>query len=241
MTIAVTEVGARYLDLLAEVTAACRRAARDSDDVAVVAVSKVQPVSAIEAAMKAGCIDFGENRIDELRDKQPRLPSGLRWHFIGHLQRNKVKYLSDAVALVHGVDSEKLVEAFERRSKTPRKVLIQVNVGDEQQKSGASEAQALALAMRCSGSPTVRAVGLMCIPPFSADPEEARPFYTRLATLRAEIQDELGSVAQDAAEDFTHLSMGMTSDFPVAIEEGATLIRVGTRIFGPRPSKKELG
>ena len=240
MSLTAPEIAARYDQLLADIEEVCRRSNRQPDEITVVAVSKVQPISAIEAAVEAGCLDFGENRIDELRKKLPLVPERVRVHFIGHLQRNKVKYLTDAVTLIHSVDNERLIETFERRFDRPLDVLIQVNVGGESQKSGANPDQALSLALRCRKSPVIRALGLMCIPPFSADPEETRPFYRQLANLRDRIREELGATDERAAADFRHLSMGMTADFAVAIEEGATLVRVGTRVFGPRPSKKEL-
>ncbi len=224
----------RYQTVVADVAVTCERAGRDPSEVTVVAVSKTQPVSAIEEVMDAGCVDFGENRVQDFSAKVDQLTRRIRWHFIGHLQRNKVKMLVDRVTLVHGLDSEGLVETFERRASSPQDVLIEVNVGDEPQKSGVAISEAFALALRCSQSPIVRPVGLMCIPPFREDPEEVRPFYRRLSELGQDIRQQLRKVDEMVARDFVHLSMGMTNDYNVAIEEGATFVRVGTRIFGPR-------
>lgn len=224
----------RYQAVLSDVAVTCERAGRDPAGVTVVAVSKTQPSSAIQDVLDAGCLDFGENRVRDFSSKADQLTRRIRWHFIGHLQRNKVKLLVDRITLVHGLDSEGLIEAFERRASSPQDVLIEVNLGDEPQKSGVRISDAFALALRCCQSPIVRPVGLMCIPPHCEDPEDVRPFYRRLADLAQDIREQLMQVDEMVARDFVHLSMGMTNDYSVAIEEGATLIRVGTRIFGPR-------
>jgi pyridoxal phosphate enzyme (YggS family) len=230
------EIAERYRAVQDRIAAACARAGRGAEAVTLVAVSKAQPVAAIAAAVEAGCLDFGENRVQEWRDKAQQLPRRLRWHFIGPLQRNKVKYLAGEVTLVHSVDRIELVEAFEQRAESPQDVLLEVNVGAEAQKSGVAETDLLELAARCGHSPVVRPVGLMCIPPYLDDPEGSRPYYRRLAELLAQVRRRLAEEDELLAEECRHLSMGMSHDFEVAVEEGATLVRVGTAVFGPRPA-----
>jgi pyridoxal phosphate enzyme (YggS family) len=217
------------------VALACERCHRAPAEVTIVAVSKAHPVSAISAAMAAGCLDFGENRIREWQAKKEQLPRRIRWHFIGRLQRNKVKYLVDEVTLVHSIDDAALIDVFERRAASPHDVLIEVNLGGESQKGGVGPADLMALVRRCGQSPIARPVGLMCIPPFFDDPEASRPFYRRLAELLQLGQRELALTDEELARNFVQLSMGMSHDFTVAIEEGATLVRLGTSIFGSRP------
>jgi pyridoxal phosphate enzyme (YggS family) len=227
-------IGERYRQVLDRVRAACERCGREPDDVTVVAVSKTQPVEVIEEIVEAGCLDLGENRVAEWRDKSARLPRRIRWHFIGHLQRNKVKYLVDEIALLHSLDTVGLVEALEKRADSPHDVLIEVNIGTEAQKSGVAPSDVLDLVRRCAESTVVRPIGLMCIPPHAEDPEASRPYYRAMAELHAEARALLTSIDDVLAEDFTHLSMGMTRDLEVGIEEGATIVRVGTAIFGER-------
>lgn len=234
MTLSGQQIGQRYRELVEDVAVQCASAGRDPSEVTVVAVSKAHPVDAIEAAVEAGCLDFGENRVQEFCAKAPRLPRRIRWHFIGHLQRNKVKHLIDEVTLIHTIDSEHLVEVLERRSGAPQDVLIEVNIGEEPQKSGVSPSEVEALALRCARSPIARPVGLMCIPPYREDPNQVRPFYRKLAALRDEVADAIKGLDELVAREFRHLSMGMTHDYSVAVAEGATIIRVGTQIFGPR-------
>ena len=205
------------------VTAACQRAGRKREDVRLVAVTKTFPASDVEAAIVAGATDVGENKVQEARDKQPSVTRTARWHLIGHLQSNKAK---DAVRLfdvIQTVDSvplaEKLARAAEASAKTPT-VLLEVNIGSEPQKSGIDPADVTEVAKRVSALAPLRLSGLMTIPP-AGEPEETRRWFQAMRLMR----DDLG---------LPELSMGMTDDFEVAIEEGATIIRVGRAIFGSR-------
>lgn len=198
----------------------------------LIGVSKRHPLAAITEARAAGLEDFGENYAQEFRDKAAALENDPpRWHFIGALQRNKVKYVVGK-ALIHTVDTRSILEAIEARAAREellQEVLVEVNLGGESHKAGVSEADLPALLDQFAGTPHVRCVGLMLIPP-PAPPEVTRGVFARLSALR-------GQLAEDRRQgvDLQHLSMGMSSDFEVAIEEGATLVRVGTAIFGPRP------
>jgi len=193
--------------------------------VTLVAVSKTQPPEAIREAYDAGQRDFGENYAQEWRDKAAALAdlSGIVWHFIGALQTNKVKYLAGRVAWVHTVDRASLADELSRRCAALHakvRVLLEVNVGDERSKSGCAPGDVPALVEHVRGLPGLELRGLMCIPPAEGDP---RPYFASLRRLRG----SLGVPLPD-------LSMGMSGDYPVAIDEGATLVRVGTAIFGSR-------
>jgi len=220
-----------------EVRAACRRAGRAEDAARLVAVSKRKPSGDIRAALAAGQRDFGENYAQELRDKARELVDvdAIRWHYIGPLQRNKVKYVVGTATLLHAVDDGRLLDALERRAVGARlvqDVLLQVNLAAEPQKAGVSEADLPKLIEHFAHTPHLRLRGLMLMPPWDPDPEAARPLYRRLAALRV----DLSSCGLDNVV-LTDLSMGMSHDFAVAVEEGATLVRVGTAIFGERPPK----
>jgi hypothetical protein len=216
------------------IRAACRRAGRPEDAVRLVAVSKRMPLSALRAARLAGQVDFGENYAQELRDKARELAedAGICWHFIGPLQRNKVKYVVGTATLLHAVDDAGLLDALEQRAAgagITQDVLVQVNLADEPQKAGVAEDELPALVERFARTPHLRLRGLMLMPPWDPDPEATRPLFRRLAALRETLQRTgLPNVAP------TELSMGMSHDFTVAVEEGATLVRVGTAIFGER-------
>jgi pyridoxal phosphate enzyme (YggS family) len=214
----------------AEVADACAAAGRDPSSVRLVAVSKIQPLDAIREAQAAGQVDFGENYAQELRDKANELAGPVRWHFIGSLQRNKVKYVVGRAALVHDVDSLELAEEIGRRSgEQPTAVLLGVNIGEEPQKSGVLPGDALALARAVHALPGVRLRGLMCIPPAEDIPADAGRWFEALALLAARGRAE--------GLPLEELSMGMSHDFAIAIRHGATLVRVGTAIFGARPPK----
>jgi len=216
----VTEIRANAEAVEARIAAACERAGRARAAVRLVAVSKTFPASDVEHAVAAGMTDIGENKVQEARDKKPAVASGARWHLIGHLQSNKAK---DAVRLfdvIQTVDSFELAEKLGRAAETAGKrqdVLLQVNVGRELQKSGAAPEETAALVKRIGGIAGLQVTGLMTIPPVG----DARPYFRELRTMR----DDLG---------LTELSMGMTDDFETAIEEGATIIRVGRAVFGRR-------
>jgi pyridoxal phosphate enzyme (YggS family) len=214
----------------ARVEHAARRAGRDPAAVTLVAVSKLHPADAIREAHAAGQRHFGENYAQELRDKAGELADldGLRWHFIGHLQRNKVKHVAPCAALVETVDSPRLVEELARqvaRTGDPLPCLVQVNVGGEEQKSGCEPEQAAEVIAALEASPRLVAAGLMTIPPWDLEADETRKWFVALRRLR----DDLGGAAR-----LPQLSMGMSHDFEAAIEEGATVVRVGTAIFGSR-------
>lgn len=211
----------------ARLAAACHAAGRDPASVTLVAVSKTRPAADVLEAKAAGQVDFGENYAQELRDKAPLVGSGVRWHFIGSLQRNKVKYVVGTASLVHDVDSLALAEEIGKRS-LPRRtgVLIGVNLGAEPQKSGVRPAAALELARAVVALPGVELRGLMCIPPPTEDPEDAAPYFAELRRLAE--RGRADGLPLDV------LSMGMSHDYAVAVREGATHVRVGTAIFGAR-------
>lgn len=234
MTFSPATVRENYLEVRQRVEQACSRVGRDPAEVTVVAVSKRQPKASIVAAMEAGCLDFGENQVQEWRDKHPDLPSQIRWHFIGHLQRNKVRYIANRIAFIHSLDSLRLLAEIEKRAQQPHDVLLEVNLEGEAAKSGVSNDEVVDVAIACAKSKMVRLVGLMCIPPYHQDPEAVRGYYTKLAALGDRVKESLRNLDQRLDAKFFHLSMGMTHDFEVAIEEGATMVRVGTAIFGPR-------
>jgi pyridoxal phosphate enzyme (YggS family) len=214
---------------------ACRRAGRDPAAVTLVCVTKTVAAERIREAYAAGARDFGENYAQELRDKAEALADlrGLRWHFIGTLQRNKARVAVGRVVLIHSAASRALLEELDRRaSQLPgqtQDLLIELNLAGEESKSGAPAEALPELLDACSALPHLRCVGLMTMPPFFDEPERARPFFSRLR--------ELGARERERARPrvaLEHLSMGMSGDFEAAIEEGATLIRVGTAIFGAR-------
>ena len=207
------------------IESAAARSGRGVDEITLIAVGKTHPVETLMGLYEAGHRDFGENRAGELAEKAARMPQDVRWHFIGPLQRNKVRVVRPVVNMLHSMDRLKLGEAWMKGPGTAPPVLMEVNIGDEPQKSGVSIDAAAAMADRLVAL-GVEVRGVMAIPPLVAEPEQARQFFTRLAKLR----DDL-AVHHPAAQE---LSMGMTDDFEVAIEEGATMIRVGRAIFGPR-------
>ena len=211
---------------------ACEKAGRDKEAVTLIAVSKTKPVDMLREAYDAGARDFGENKVQELLDKIPELPADIRWHMIGHLQRNKVKYIVDKVYLIHSVDSLRLAEEISREA-TKRNIgvniLIEVNVAEEESKFGTTVQQALELVEQISVLPSVHIQGLMTIAPYTENPEENRLYFKKLKQLSVDIKDKnIDNVNMNV------LSMGMTGDYQVAVEEGATFVRVGTGIFGER-------
>jgi pyridoxal phosphate enzyme (YggS family) len=212
---------------------AASRTGRDPQGVTLVAVTKMMPVERIREAINAGQRVFGENRVQEAQAKIEALGREVQWHLIGHLQRNKVKSACDLFDLIESVDSLRLaqdinVRAAQRDIVMP--ILIQVNIGDEATKSGVPAAETLALVLQVSALPHVAIRGLMCVPPAVEIAEHARPFFVELRTLAEQIaRERIPTVAM------SELSMGMSHDFEVAIEEGATMVRVGSAIFGPRP------
>jgi pyridoxal phosphate enzyme (YggS family) len=226
-------ISERINEIRQRIALACRRAGRSASDVTLVAVAKTFPVGAVREALRAGAADIGENYVQELLDKKADLAGeDVRWHFIGHLQSNKVKYIADWIQMIHAVDSESLVREIDRRAALAHRTvpcLVEVNTTGEESKFGVAPDRALALVRTLAPYEHVTIAGLMTIGPFLPDPEGSRPMFRRLRTL----QEEIASVGQSNVT-MRHLSMGMTGDFEVAIEEGATLLRIGTAIFGKR-------
>ena len=211
---------------------ACRRSGRSPEDVVLLAVSKKKPESDILALYEAGQRDFGENYVQELREKAEHLPKDIRWHMIGHLQKNKVKYIAPYITMIHSVDSRELADVIEKEAvKADRviPVLIEVNVGEEESKFGTSCEDAEDLAKYILTLPHVLLRGFMTSAPYVTDPEEDRPVFRKLKQLAVDMNLEN---ADNEKVDF--LSMGMSNDYEVAIEEGSSCIRVGTSIFGER-------
>ena len=214
------------------IQAACCRAGRDRSEVTLIAVSKTKPVEMLQEIYDCGVRDFGENKVQELVDKYEVLPSDIRWHLIGHLQRNKVKYVVDKACLIHSVDSVRLAKAISDEAVKKQcqvKILVEVNVAGEESKFGVSVEDTLLLIEEIAGYPNIRIEGLMTIAPFVENPEDNRQIFRKLKQLRVDID------AKNINNVNVHiLSMGMTNDYEVAIEEGATVVRVGTGIFGAR-------
>lgn len=227
-------IAARLNAIRSRMDAAAARSGRNPRDIRLVAVSKTKPASAIREAVSAGVTVIGENYIQEARDKFSTLSDlDLQWHFIGHLQSNKAKYAVRMFDLIHSVDSCKLAAELNRQAGNIGKlqpILVQVNISGEATKWGTSENEAMDLVAEIGTLKNLHIQGLMTMPPFFDAPEEARPCFAALHRLAARIQSETaGNVVMQ------ELSMGMTGDFEVAIEEGATLVRIGTAIFGARP------
>lgn len=219
-------------DIHERIAAACQRANRNPDDVRLVAVSKTKPAAMIDQAAQSGQTLFGENYVQEFVAKTEEVTAPVTWHFIGSLQSNKVKYLRGKVAMIHSVDRLSLAKEIDRQwSKldTPVDILIQVNLGEEESKSGTDESALQDLVRQIAQLPHVRIRGLMALPPYLDDPEEVRPFFRRLRQLAESI-----SALNLFGVEMRELSMGMSHDFEAAIEEGATLVRVGSAIFGSR-------
>ena len=221
-----------YKEVERKVYEACARAGRDRSEVTLIAVSKTKPVEMLQEAMSAGAAVFGENKVQELCEKYEVLPKDLRWHMIGHLQRNKVKYIVDKAELIHSVDSLRLAEEINKEAGKKNiqvSVLIEVNVAEEDSKFGVKVKDTENLIREIALLPNVRIQGLMTIAPYVEDAEENRPIFRILKKLAVDIKmKNIDNVHMDV------LSMGMTGDYEVAIEEGATMVRVGTGIFGER-------
>ena len=211
---------------------ACAAAGRTPDEVTLVAVSKTKPVSMLQEAYDAGARVFGENKVQEIMDKYDQLPSDIQWHMIGHLQRNKVKYIIDKVAMIHSVDSLRLAQTIEQEAAKKNlvmPVLLEVNVAEEDTKFGLKVDEVLPLLEEISSFPHIQVKGLMTIAPFVENPEENRKVFRTLKKLSVDIgAKNINNVTMSV------LSMGMTGDYQVAIEEGSTMVRVGTGIFGER-------
>lgn len=218
--------------ILAKIAAAARRAGRDPASVRLVAVSKTIPAEAVEDAARAGQRLFGENYVQEFTAKAREVREPVEWHFIGHLQSNKVKYLAGLVTCIHSVDRLSLAEEIDRqwaKRDAVCDILVQVNIAGEETKSGTSASELTDLVAAMATLPHVRVRGLMTMPPFFDDPEEARPYFRELRRLADAVAAE-----NIPGISMTELSMGMSGDFEAAVEEGATLVRIGTALFGER-------
>ncbi len=215
-----------------KITEACKKANRLREDITLIAVSKTKPISMLQEVYDLGIRDFGENKVQELTDKVPELPEDIRWHMIGHLQRNKVKQVIDKAVLIHSVDSIRLAETIEAEAAKKDiivHILLEVNVAEEDSKFGLKVDEVLPAIEQIATMPHIRIEGLMTIAPFVENPEENRTVFARLQKLSVDIaKKNIDNVSVNI------LSMGMTNDYQVAIEEGATMIRVGTGIFGER-------
>ncbi|MFA5689453.1 MAG: YggS family pyridoxal phosphate-dependent enzyme [Kiritimatiellales bacterium] len=210
------------------IVAACAKAGRAQSEIKLVAVSKTKPADAVIEAAAAGQIVFGENKVQEAQLKIPMCPPNLHWHLIGHLQSNKARIAASGIfRMIHSVDSVKLIQTLDEYSALPLPVLIQVNVSGEGSKSGCAPDEAATLIEAANQSARIEVHGLMTIPPFTPDVEKARTHFAALRALRDRLQDETGTPLPE-------LSMGMSHDFEIAIEEGATYIRIGSDIFGAR-------
>lgn len=212
------------------IAAAATRAGRDPAGITLVAVSKAFPLEAIRAAAASGVTDIGENRVQEAVPKVAAVGRGVRWHLVGHLQTNKAKKAALLFDRIHSLDSAELAQKLEHYAATAGKtldVLVQVDLAGETTKHGANEVHLMPLLEQVRGMRSVRATGLMILPPFTSDPETSRPFFRRLRGLR-------DRALRDGLLLGSELSMGMSQDFEVAVEEGATLVRIGTEIFGER-------
>ena len=215
------------------ITEACTRGSRAAEEVTLIAVSKTKPVEMLEEAYECGIRDFGENKVQELVDKYEVMPKDIRWHMIGHLQRNKVKYIVDKVYLIHSVDSLRLAEEISKealKKNVTVNILIEINIGEEESKFGlTSKEETMELVRRIAILPGLQVKGLMTVAPYVENAEDNRLVFQQLKQLSVDIKNEnIDNVCMEI------LSMGMTGDYQVAIEEGASYVRVGTGIFGER-------
>lgn len=219
-------------DVEAKIEAACKASGRNRDEVRLIAVSKTKPLPMLQEAYDAGCRDFGENKVQEIMDKYDRMPGDVRWHMIGHLQRNKVKYIVDKVCMIHSVDSLRLAEEISREAVKKGvvvSILVEVNVAGEESKFGIDTQGAQMLVQEIAKLPGIAVKGLMTIAPNVQNQEDNREVFRKLKQIAVDIkQKNIDNVCMD------ELSMGMTGDYEVAAAEGATYVRVGTGIFGER-------
>ena len=224
-------IAQNYLNVKKRVAEAAVRSGRQPEDVTLIAVSKTKPVSEIARAVEAGARIMGENKVQEITAKYDELP-GVEWHLIGHLQTNKVKYIIDKVKMIHSVDSLHLAEEISKRAHNAGRVmdvLAEVNIGGEESKSGVPPEAAEELCLSMAHLEGIRIRGLMTVAPFVENPRESRYYFAKMNKLFVDIKSKnYDNINMD------YLSMGMTNDFEVAIEEGANIVRVGTAIFGAR-------
>ena len=221
-----------FTEVEEKIQAACAAAGRSREEVTLIAVSKTKPVEILKEAYDLGTRVFGENKVQEIMDKYDALPRDIKWHMIGHLQRNKVKYIIDKVELIHSVDSIRLVEAIDKEAGKKgiiANILIEVNVAKEDSKFGILPEEVESFAEEAAKFSNIRIQGLMTIAPYVENPEENRPYFARLRKLSVDIAEKKVDNV-----NMSILSMGMTNDYQVAIEEGATMVRIGTGLFGAR-------
>lgn len=215
-----------------KIQSACEKSGRNTTDVQLIAVSKTKPIEMLTEAYEYGCRDFGENKVQELVDKYEKMPKDIRWHMIGHLQRNKVKYIIDKVHLIHSVDSLRLAEEISKEAVKHNlavSILVEVNVAAEETKFGTSSEEAIALVEEIAKLPGIIIKGLMTIAPYVENAEDNRIYFQKLKQISVDIiHKNIDNVSMN------ELSMGMTGDYEVAVTEGATYVRVGTGIFGDR-------
>ena len=234
-TIIMSNIAANTKDISHRMKLAAERAGRKEESVKLVAVTKTVDVSRIKEAIESGIKIIGENRVQEAREKFEKIGREVEWHLIGHLQTNKVKYIFDIFSLIHSVDSLPLSEEIQRRGESKglkTDILIEVNLSGEKTKFGVLPEKAIGLIKDISRFKNINIKGLMTIPPFSESPEDSRKYFKMLRMLRNDVQKE--------GMEMKELSMGMSNDFEVAIEEGSTMVRIGTAIFGePRYSPHE--
>ena len=227
----------KNLDVIEEnICKACKKANRSRDEVTLIAVSKTKPVSDLQAVYDLNIRDFGENKVQELKDKIEVMPDDIKWHMIGHLQRNKVKYIIGKVELIHSVDSLRLAEEISKqavKNNVTANILIEINIGDEDSKFGIKADNVISLVRDIASLPNISIKGLMCVAPYVVDSEENRPLFHKIKDLSVDIMAEnIDNVSMSI------LSMGMSNDYQVAIEEGATMVRIGSNLFGKRDYSK---
>lgn len=227
----------QLIEIKAHIKEAAQKAARSEEDITLIAVSKTYPAAAIEEAILEGCIDFGENHVQELMGKIESIKEKVNWHLIGHLQTNKVKYVVGKTTLIHSMDSIRLAEEIEKQSAKKgivTNVLVEVNVADEDTKYGFKFDEVMEVMKHLNSMPHLKVQGLMTVAPYVENPEKNRPIFRKLYELSVDIQKQkLDNISTNI------LSMGMSNDYQIAIEEGATMVRVGTAIFGNRDYSKK--
>ena len=221
-----------YEKVVENVKNACARSGRNFDDVTIIAVSKTKPLSDVEELLAHGVTEFGENKVQEMVDKYEHVSKPVHWHLIGHLQTNKVKYIVDKACMIHSVDSVHLAKEIEKEAAKKNlvvKVLLEVNIAHEESKFGINETEVYDLIDAIKDMPHIHVMGLMTIAPFVENPEDNRIYFRKMYQLSLDIKSQcIDNI------DMNVLSMGMTNDYEIAVEEGATMIRVGTAIFGAR-------
>ncbi|HSF56811.1 MAG TPA: YggS family pyridoxal phosphate-dependent enzyme [Candidatus Binatia bacterium] len=228
------DVAANYRKIIDRIGEAALKAGRNPQDIKLLAAAKSQSIESIRAAIAAGVRFVGENYVQEAQEKRQAISEPIEWHMIGHLQRNKVKAALRTFDMIQSLDSAALALEFEKEAKKRGKTvrtLVEVNLGDEQSKSGLARDKVVELLKQVGDLAHLRVEGFMAVPPFRENPEEVRPFFTALKNLQVELQ-----VLKIPNVMLSELSMGMTHDYAVAVEEGATIVRIGTALFGPRKS-----